>query len=214
MSRSIILFSCAVALALSTVASAQEGQRGASQARRPAPAARALLDVSDARIANGRLIVTGRTTRPNQEVTLDQEFKVTSGPRGLFRFEVVHYPAGCVVTVALGTDEAKALVAQCGAPGPAGPAGEAGPAGPPGPQGAPGPAGPVGAAGPQGPAGPVGPQGVAGPTGPIGPAGPAGSPGAMGQTGPAGPAGATGPAGPAGPQGPAGPPGKDAEPAK
>ncbi|MFC3695593.1 collagen-like protein [Chenggangzhangella methanolivorans] len=198
--------------------------------------AHAAIDVVSAEIANGRLVVTGKTSA-GARVTLDDQYNQKADGKGKFEFSVVYLPADCIVTLTQGSQTARAVVANCG------------------PRGInprdnwlssktytendvvyfdgsswiavenkktnkgekPGAKsefwslfareGAKGTKGDTGPAGETGPTGAAGPTGPQGAEGPAGPAGADGATGPQGAAGADGAQGPAGPVGPTGPTG-------
>src|SRR5690349_4148212 len=174
--------------------------------------------VSDAKIASGKLVVTGTSSKPNSTMTLEGQFTATSNAAKTFNFNVLYHPDDCFVelTEAGSSKPVRAVVANCGTRG----------------------------VNPRGawnattkyladdivtslgsswrakkdnlnrsptsyPAfweqfAAKGDQGAAGPSGA------AGSPGATGATGPqgaTGPAGSQGPAGPAGAQGPQGPTG-------
>ena len=83
--------------------------------------------VTDAKIAGGKLVVTGTTAAPNTWVRLDgqtaRDFNVKSGADGAFAFGVVYHPGDCIVDLqrlisptALGATTA-ALVADCGPAG-------------------------------------------------------------------------------------------------
>lgn len=163
----------------------------------PLPAA-AEIEIGEAQIAGGYLVITGRTSFRNFLVVLDERHSAPADRRGRFRFRIAYIPPGCIGVLKAGDETRQVVIANCGIgatgsagpqglPGPPGPAGAQGPAGSQGPAGLPGPPGPAGA---QGPAGPQGPSGVAGPPGPSGPAGPQGPPGPPGPPGPAGPTGA------------------------
>ena len=153
------------------------------------------LDLDTVAIQGGKLVITGKTTKPGQEVEIvGPGDKVKSSSSRRFRFSLSYLPETCKLDLKAGDETAKDLiVANCGMRGPkgetgaAGAAGAAGPAGPAGPQG---PAGPAGAKGEMGPAGPAGPKGETGPAGPKGEVGP------KGDTGPAGPKGEPGEAAP------------------
>ena len=94
------------------------------------PAASALaadVTITDAKIAGGKLVITGATAAPNTWVRLDgqtaRDFNVKSGADGAFAFGVVYHPGDCIVGVqrlisptALGAATA-ALVADCGPAG-------------------------------------------------------------------------------------------------
>jgi hypothetical protein len=173
------------------------------------------VTVTDAKIQSGRLIVTGLTPGPNQQVKLDGRFTVSSNASRAFAFSIANYlPPDCIVDLVSGTATGVGVVANCAARG----------------------LSPRGAWATnltylrddvvtfqgsswrakrtnlnKSPAtstldwekfvakGDAGQQGLAGAAGPAGPAGATGSAGATGAAGPAGP---QGPAGPTGPQGP------------
>lgn len=165
-----------------------------------APAA-ADIRIAEAQIANGYLVITGRTDFPHFLVALDDRHSATTDRRGRFAFRIVYIPPNCIGTLKAGTDTRRVVIANCaptagpgsqGEPGPPGPKGEAGPPGPPGATGArgdPGPPGPRGEAGLQGPPGAAGPPGREAPAGPIGPRGEPSQPGPRGEAGAAGPPG-------------------------
>jgi hypothetical protein len=182
-----------------------------------APAGATGLTVSDAKIEDGKLIVTGTTPRGTQQVKLDSLFTQTSTPAKVFTFRLDdYYPSACVVTLTAGAAKANAVVANC-APG-VSPQGiwrasrnyllddlvqfhgttwralRANTNKPPAGSAsywqvfaAKGEKGPAGPQGPSGPKGNAGPQGLTGPRGATGPAG---------ATGPQGPQGAQGQQGP------------------
>jgi hypothetical protein len=142
-----------------------------------AVSAEAAVQITDARISNGSLLISGRTDRPNQKVVIDGKSEVISGGNRRFVWAGSYFPENCTVRVQVEAESRDVVIANCGPkgdqgqPGPAGPAGSQGRQGEAGPAG---PAGPAGAAGPPGPTGPVGPKGDAGPPGPPGPPGPKG----------------------------------------
>jgi hypothetical protein len=197
------------------------------------PAQAAGIAVTDEKIQNGRLIVTGTTLGPNQQVKLDNRYAATSNASRVFAFNLASYlPSDCIVDLVAGASTGSGIVAGCGARGLS-------------PRGAWGtnasylandlvtfqgsswrakrnntnkpPAtsaadwekfaakGDPGQVGPPGPLGAVGPAGPAGQVGPVGQAGPIGATGPAGPAGEPGSAGATGPAGPTGSAGPTGP---------
>jgi hypothetical protein len=85
------------------------------------------ISVTDAKIAGGKLVVTGTTAAPNTWVRLDgqtaAEFNVKSGADRSFAFGLVYHPGDCIVDLqklvspnTLGA-AARALVADCGPAG-------------------------------------------------------------------------------------------------
>jgi hypothetical protein len=170
------------------------------------------LDLNTVAIDAGKLVVNGRTTKPNQEVELvGSGAKVKSSASRRFSFSLSYLPESCRIDLKADGEVAKdLLVANCaprgpkgepGAKGDPGPRGEAGPKGEPGPTGAAGPkgdTGPKGDPGPKGDAGPKGEAGAKGDAGPKGDPGPRGDAGAKGEPGPKGDAGPRGDAGPSG----------------
>jgi hypothetical protein len=167
------------------------------------------ITVTDAKVAAGRLIVTGTTPGPSQSLKLDNHFTVNSNGAGLFTFRLNYLPSDCIVDLKAGAATGTAVVANCGPRGLS-------------PRGA----WAVGLAylpndivaflgsswrarlsntGKRPDQTPSVWQKFAskGNTGPVGPAGPAGIEGAQGDDGPAGPQG------PQGIQGPKGNPGAD-----
>ena len=170
------------------------------------------IQVSAARIAEGRLWVVGQVPAANAEVVLDDRFRVSADRRGWFEFRLVYHPPTCIVQIRAGEEVFDAVVANCGQ---VGPKGEPGPPGSTGPQGTavhggvreaePSTGAGVHRLGPPAPPGPLGPPGPAGPPGPPGQPGLAGPPGLVGAQGEAGPPGAIGPQGEPGLPGPRGP---------
>jgi hypothetical protein len=84
------------------------------------------VTVTDAKIAGGKLVISG-TTAPNTWVRLDGQpeaaFNVKSGARGTFEFGVLYHPGDCIVDIQrlvtptkLGSPTS-ALVADCGPAG-------------------------------------------------------------------------------------------------
>jgi hypothetical protein len=185
---------------------------GAALAMSPLAAFAAATTVTDAKIANGKLVITGTSKGANSTLRLDGQFTAKSSATRQFTFDVVYHPTDCTVelTEAGSAAPTRAVVANCGVRG-LNPKGEwqatttyvaddivtslgsswrakkrsvnRSPS-----------ANPAvwekfTAKGDQGTAGPAGPTGARGLQGPAGP---------QGQTG------ATGPAGPQGPQGSSG----------
>jgi hypothetical protein len=99
------------------------------------------MQVVEATIAEGRLIVAGQVVGAVEQVTLDDRFTTKPDDAGKFEFRIPYHPATCIVRLNSAEDTFEAVVANCA---PAGPRGETGPAGPEGVAGLPGEAGPVG----------------------------------------------------------------------
>lgn len=76
--------------------------------------ARAAPAITAAAIATGRLYVVGTTDQPHTSVSLDGKFTAESDDKGKFQFELVYYPAGCVVRATIGGNTVEAKVQQCG----------------------------------------------------------------------------------------------------
>src|SRR5262245_26875976 len=82
------------------------------------------IRIGNATITGGALVVSGSTSQPRQEIGLDGKFKVISGANRTFTFrQQGYYPNSCVVELKVGSEAAKATVANCGAAGPSGQAG-------------------------------------------------------------------------------------------
>jgi hypothetical protein len=62
-----------------------------------APTRTAEITVTDAKIAAGNLVVTGRTLTANTQVKLDSLFTATSNSSKVFTFNIVYLPAECIV---------------------------------------------------------------------------------------------------------------------
>ncbi len=146
------------------------------------------LDLDEVAIQGGKLVITGRTSKPNQEVVvIGSGDKAQSSSSRRFRLSLSYLPENCKLDLQAGSELAKdLLVANCG---PRGPKGEAGAKGEPGPRGE---AGPQGDAGPKGDIGPRGEPGPKGEAGAKGDAGPRGEPGPKGDAGPQGEPGSKG----------------------
>ena len=82
------------------------------------------VTIADAKIAGGKLVISGTTLSPNTWVRLDGQlgstFNVRSGAGGAFSFGVVYHPGDCIVELqrlisptTLGA-ATEALVANCG----------------------------------------------------------------------------------------------------
>jgi hypothetical protein len=91
------------------------------------PANAADIAVNDAKIAGGKLVITGTTAAPGAWVRLDRQtdasFNVKSDAEGAFAFRIVYHPGDCIVDLqelisptALG-EATSALVADCGPAG-------------------------------------------------------------------------------------------------
>jgi hypothetical protein len=174
--------------------------------------------VTDAKIASGKLVVTGTSSKPNSTMTLEGQFTATSNTAKTFNFNVLYHPDDCLVelTEAGSSTPVRAVVANCGTRGvnPRGAwnattkyladdivtsLGSSWRAKRDSHNRAPSSSptfweqfaakGDQGAAGPTGAAGS---QGATGATGPQGPTGPAGAQGPAGPTGPQGQQGASG----------------------
>ncbi len=81
-----------------------------------APARAADITVTDARVAAGKLVVTGKTLTANTQVMLDSRFTATSNGSKIFTFNLAYLPADCVVgLVEVGSTAAptRAVVADC-----------------------------------------------------------------------------------------------------
>ena len=149
------------------------------------------LDLFDAKIESGRLQITGRTDKANQEVEIvGSGEKVVSNSSRRFRFSTSYLPETCKFDLKAGKETLRdLLIANCG---PRGPKGDPGAKGDTGAKGEPGEPGPRGEAGPKGDVGPKGEPG------PKGDPGPKGEPGPRGEAGPKGDAGPQGEPGPRG----------------
>lgn len=154
------------------------------------------IQITDARITAGEVVIQGRAPAVKQTVEADdgRGSTISRGDRR-FTLRLNYLATDCTVRLKAGEETRQVVVAGCS---PRGPAGEPGPAGPPGERGA---------TGPQGPAGPAGPPGPRGEKGEHGAQGPAGERGASGPQGPAGPPGPRGESGEKGERGEKGEPG-------
>jgi hypothetical protein len=184
--------------------------------------------VTDAKIASGKLVVTGTNSKAATAVTLDGKYTVMSSATKAFTFNLVYHPDDCVVelTEAGLVTPVRAVVADCGPRG----LNAKGAWSPTAtyaiddlvtslgsswraktgsnlnkpPSSNPGAWEKLAAKGDQGTTGTTGAAGPAGAMGPQGQTGPAGPQGPAGATGPQGPIGVVGPQGSPGPQGPSG----------
>jgi hypothetical protein len=76
--------------------------------------------VTEAKIEQGKLVVTGTTLTANTQVKLDSLFTATSNGSKVFTFTLVYHPVDCVVdlvTVGSTATPTRAVVADCGANG-------------------------------------------------------------------------------------------------
>ena len=81
------------------------------------PARAADITVTDAKIAAGKLVITGKTLTANTQVMLDSLFTATSNNSKIFTFNLAYLPAGCIVNlveVGSATAATRAVVADCG----------------------------------------------------------------------------------------------------
>ena len=117
------------------------------------PALAAGIEINDARISAGAVVIKGRTAAAKQDVVADGRVTVTSAANRSFTLELDYLPKDCTVSLKSGDDTRNVVVAFCGPRGEKGEKGDKGDAGPAGPAGAAGPQGPAGAQGPAGPAG-------------------------------------------------------------
>src|SRR5687768_11012493 len=180
-----------------------------------APAYAQNITINDAKIAGGKLVVTGGTVNAQTRVTLDGQFNVTSNAAKAFAFNLVYLPPDCIVELTDVASAAKptfAVVANC-APRGINPMGawsaatkyrtgdlvtslgstwrakkdnqHRSPSGYPAVWEEFAAKGDTGAAGSPGATGPRGPRGAAGLQGDTGPVGPQGPQGPQGPAGPA-----------------------------
>jgi hypothetical protein len=80
------------------------------------PAFAADITVTDAKIAGGKLVVTGTTNRANDNVTLDGEYNAKSNAARAFSFDLAYLPPDCAVelaTAASATRPTRAVIANC-----------------------------------------------------------------------------------------------------
>ena len=111
MSPAYVPAACVAALSILVTASAQAAD----------------ISIDDAKVAGGKLVITGTTDSPNTWVRLDgqtdQSFNVKSDAEGAFAFGLVYHPGDCIVDLqrlisptALGA-ATSVLVANCGPAG-------------------------------------------------------------------------------------------------
>jgi hypothetical protein len=83
------------------------------------PAAAVDVTITDAKIAGGKLVVTGTTATANMNLTLDGNFTAKSTAAKVFSFSLVYLPTDCIVAVGKTGAAAttQAVVADCAARG-------------------------------------------------------------------------------------------------
>jgi hypothetical protein len=75
--------------------------------------ARAAIRITESRFEQGLLIVRGQTA-PNQDVTLDGQYKAKADGGGHFEFQVPrHRPPSCMSDITAGDDSYSAVIAGC-----------------------------------------------------------------------------------------------------
>jgi hypothetical protein len=74
----------------------------------------AASDITVAAIATGRLYVLGTTEHPHVSVILDDKFRTESDDQGKFQYELVYYPARCIVSASIEGVTYEAVVGNCG----------------------------------------------------------------------------------------------------
>ena len=75
---------------------------GPSYASRTFAASAAGITVTSAKVAAGKLTVTGKTPSPNQQLKLDGAFTTTSNGSNIYTFTIATYlPADCIVDLTL-----------------------------------------------------------------------------------------------------------------
>ena len=82
----------------------------------PLAASAAGITVTSAKVAAGKLTVTGKTPLPNQQVKLDGAFTTTSNGSNIYTFTIATYlPADCIVDLTLvsGAATGTSAVANC-----------------------------------------------------------------------------------------------------
>jgi hypothetical protein len=83
----------------------------AQQRRREPAGPQGQLDVEQVAIAAGRLVITGRTARPNQVIELvDSGDKTASLPNRRFNFSLAYLPETCRINLKVENDELKDLL--------------------------------------------------------------------------------------------------------
>ena len=141
------------------------------------------LTIEVAALEAGRLVIAGKTNRPDvivrilDEATLLTRFKTRSDATSHFAFDLDYRTENCRITLATRTGTLDLMIGACGPRGDIGPQGQIGPPGAQGETGLQGERGPRGSTGPAGADGAIGAMGPAGPAGPQGDPGPAGPPG-------------------------------------
>jgi hypothetical protein len=94
--------------------------------------------VTDAQIANGVLVVTGRTGRGGQPVLINGKQVAESDADGVFRITSTERPSNCIVVVGDSVMSSDAMIRSCGRDGAPGMPGRDGAPGMPGRDGVPG----------------------------------------------------------------------------
>ncbi|KPF90364.1 hypothetical protein IP86_26190, partial [Rhodopseudomonas sp. AAP120] len=86
------------------------------------------LDLDTVAIESGKLVITGKTTKPGQEVeVVGTGDKIKSSSSRRFKFSLSYLPETCKLDLKAGEETVKDLiVANCGPRGPKGEAGAAG----------------------------------------------------------------------------------------
>ena len=74
------------------------------------------ITVTDAKIASGKLLVTGTNSKASTAVTLDGKYTATSSATRVFTFNLVYHPDDCVVELMEAglVTPVRAVVANCG----------------------------------------------------------------------------------------------------
>src|SRR5687767_6119131 len=100
-----------LALAAFVVSAAEAQQRQRERAAGP----QSKFDVEQVAISAGRLVITGRTARPNQVIELvNSGDKTASLPNRRFSFSLAYLPETCKINLKVEDDEIKdLLVAGC-----------------------------------------------------------------------------------------------------
>ncbi len=80
----------------------------------PGGAAFAASDIMFAAVATGRLYVVGSTEHPHTPVVLDDQFRTESDDKGKFQYELIYYPARCIVSASIDGKTYEAVVSNCG----------------------------------------------------------------------------------------------------
>ena len=104
--------------------------------RLPHAPARAGIDIWQATISRGDLVVVGRSDHPRTEVSLDGQLTGKTSRSGRFTLRGPYLPPGCVATVTAGGESRRVVISRCAPGGTPGAKGEPGAAGARGPAGA------------------------------------------------------------------------------